>query len=154
MALSGRVVFAMQHIEALTEFMGGRSVVGTPGSDFEFIKIIRAGFPSKVLGGVVKASAIREDVICRSLRIAKRTAARRKAAETRLKPEESELIFRFGKVFVKATEVLGDKDKAREWVLAENRALYGNRPIELLDTAIGFGDVMDVLSRIEHGVYS
>lgn len=36
-------------------------------------------------------------VIYKSLRIAKRTAARRKATATRLKPAESELIYRLAK---------------------------------------------------------
>lgn len=144
----------MENVKELTEFMGGRSVVGSPKSDFEFIKIIREGFPSKVIACVVKSSAISEDVIYKSLRIAKRTAARRKAAASRLKPSESELIYRLSKVLVTATEILGDRDKAREWLLTENRALYGNRPLDLLDTAIGFEDVMDVLRRIEYGVYS
>ena len=144
----------MENIKELTKFMGGRSVVGTPKSDFEFIKIIRNGLPSKVIGCVVNSSAISEDVITNSLRIAKRTAARRKATATKLKPAESELIYRFSKVLVTATAILGDRDKARAWLLTENRALYGNRPIELLDTAIGFEDVKDVLYRIEYGVYS
>ncbi len=144
----------MEHVKELTRFMGGRSVVGSPKSDFEFIKIIRDGLPSKVIACVVKSSEINEEVIYKSLRIAKRTVARRKASAMRLKPVESELIYRFSKALVTATSVLGDKDKAREWLLAENRALYGNRPIELLDTAIGFEDVLDVLGRIEFGVYS
>ena len=71
-----------------------------------------------------------------------------------LNPRESELIYRFFKVFVTATEVLGDGGKAKSWMLMENRALSGIRPIELLDTVIGFQNVMDVLLRIEHGVYS
>ena len=144
----------MENVKELTKFMGGRSVVGSPKSDFEFIKIIRTGLPSKVIACVVKSSDISEDVICKSLRIAKRTAARRKATASRLKPAESELIYRLSKVLVTAAEILGDRDKAREWLLTENRALYGNRPIDLLDTAIGFEDVMDVLYRIEYGVYS
>lgn len=144
----------MENVGELTRFMGGRAVVGTPKTDFEFIEIIRKGLPSEVIGSVVKSSAISEDVIFKSLRIAKRTAARRKATASRLKPSESELIYRFSKVLVAATDVLGDIDKGREWLLAENHALFGNRPIELLDTAIGFDDVMDVLYRIEYGVYS
>jgi putative toxin-antitoxin system antitoxin component (TIGR02293 family) len=144
----------MEHVKEITKFMGGRSVVGTPKSDFEFIKLIRNGLPAKVIGCVVKSSAISEDVIYQSLRIAKRTAARRKASSSRLKPAESELIYRFSKVLVAATAILGDKDKARQWLLAENRALHGNRPIDLLDTAIGLEDVMNVLHRIKYGVYS
>ncbi|MEM9369044.1 MAG: antitoxin Xre/MbcA/ParS toxin-binding domain-containing protein [Planctomycetota bacterium] len=144
----------MENLSELATFMGGRSVVGSPKSGFDFIEILRAGLPSKVIPCVVRSSAIGEDVICKSLRIAKRTAARRKAAAARLKPVESELIYRFSKVVVTASEILGDRDKAREWLLTENRALYGNRPIDLLDTAIGYEDVMSVLHRIEYGVYS
>ena len=144
----------MVNINELAKFMGGNSVVGSPKSDFDFIEVIRTGFPSKVIESVVKSSAISEDEICRALRIAKRTAARRKATASRLKPAESELIYRFSRVWVAATDVLGKRDKARRWLLEENRALHGNRPIDLLDTAIGFEDVMDVLHRIEYGVYS
>lgn len=144
----------MENVKELTKFMGGRSVVGTPKSDFDFIKIIRSGLPSAVIGSVVQSSAISEDVIYKSLRIAKRTAARRKATAATLKPAESELIYRFSKVWVTAAAALGDQDKARQWLLTDNRALNGNRPIDLLDTAIGLEDVMDVLHRIEYGVYS
>jgi len=144
----------MENVKELTKFMGGTSVVGSPQSEFEFIKILRLGLPSKVIQCVVKSSAISEEVICKSLRIAKRTAARRKASAARLKAAESELIFRFSRVLVTATDILGDRDKARQWLLSENRALNGERPIDLLDTGIGFEDVMDVLHRIEFGVYS
>jgi len=144
----------MENIRSLTRFMGGAAVVGSPRSEFEFIEIIRAGLPSEVIMSVVKSSAVSEEVIYQALRIAKRTAARRKAKSARLKASESELIYRFSRVLVTAREVLGDKDKAREWSLTENAALNGERPIDLLDTGIGFDDVMDVLRRIEFGVYS
>jgi len=144
----------MENIHALTCFMGGSSVVGSPRSEFEFIEIIRLGLPSDVITSVVKSSAVSEEVLCKSLRIAKRTAARRKANSERLKASESELIYRFSQVLVTAKEILGEKDKAREWLLTENTALHGERPIDLLDTGIGFEDVMDVLRRIEFGVHS
>lgn len=144
----------MENLKQLTKFMGGSTVVGSPQSDFEFIEIIRIGLPAKVIKCVVQSSAVSEDVIYKSLRIAKRTVARRKASATRLKAAESELIYRFSKVVVTATEILGDVDKAREWLLTDNRAFNGERPIDLLDTGIGFEDVMDVLHRIEYGVYS
>jgi len=144
----------MENIRSLTRFMGGSAVVGSPRSEFEFIEIIREGLPSEVIMSVVKSSEVSEEVIYKSLRIAKRTAARRKAKSARLKASESELIYRFSRVLVYAKEVFGNKSKAREWSLAENTALNGERPIDLLDTGIGFEDVMDVLGRIELGVVS
>ena len=144
----------MENVKALTKFMGGVSVVGSPQSEFEFIEIIRKGLPSKVIGCVIKSSDVSEEQLYNSLRIAKRTAARRKASASRLKAGESELIYRFSSVLVTATDILGDRDKAREWLLSENRALNGERPIDLLDTGIGYEDVVNVLYRIQFGVYS
>ncbi|MBL8891352.1 MAG: DUF2384 domain-containing protein [Planctomycetaceae bacterium] len=100
---------------------------------------------------MVKSSAISDDVIYQSLRIAKRAAAWRKASASRLAPAESELSYRSSKVVVTATDILEDRDTARECLSSENRSLYGNRPIDLRDTAIGFEDVMDILRRIEFG---
>lgn len=138
----------------LANFMGGQSVVGSPNSEFEFIEIIRAGLPNEVIARVAQSSSISEDTLLESLRFAKRSSVSRESGESRLEPAESELIFRFSKVVVVATEILGDRTKARTWLLAENRALRGNRPIDLLDTAIGFDDVLDVLQRIDYGVFS
>lgn len=144
----------MENLSSLTRFMGGTAVVGSPRSEFDFIEVIRAGLPAEVISSVSKASDVSEDVLCKALRIAKRTAARRKANGSRLKATESELIYRFSRVLVAAKEVLGTKEKARGWMLSDNLALGGQRPIDLLDTGIGFEDVLDVLGRIEHGVYS
>ena len=144
----------MENVKELREFMGGKTVVGSPQSDFEFIEIIRNGLPARVIECVVKSSAVSEERIFKSLRIAKRTVARRKATDSLLKSFESELIYRFSKVLVSAAEILGSKDHARKWLLSENRGLGGSPPIDLLDTGIGFEDVMDALQRIEYGVYS
>lgn len=54
----------------------------------------------------------------------------------------------------RAEEVLGDFDKATDWLSSENNALGGVTPISLLDTDAGAQSVMDLLGRIEHGVYS
>lgn len=144
----------MSSIQELTKFMGGPRFVGAPRSDYELIGVIRKGLPAGVIARVAVSSSLTVDEILRALRIARRTAARRKASASRLKPIESELIYRLSKVVVVATDVLGSLPKAREWILAKNRALHGERPIDLLDTAIGFEDVLDVLRRIDHGVFS
>ncbi len=144
----------MTNVSNVAKFMGGPSVVGTPRSEFDFIAIIRLGLPSDVIKSIVKSSSITEDVICKALRIARRTVARRQSNGERLKATESERIYRLSRVLVSAREVLGDKSKAKEWLLTHNSALNGQRPIDLLDTGIGFSDCMDVLQRIEFGVYS
>jgi len=144
----------MPNAQTIAKFMGGKTLVGSPKSDFEFIKVIRTGLPPAVIASVAESSSFSEDEIYRILPIAKRTAARRKATGTRLKAFESELLYRLSCVFVTATETLGNAEHARFWLMESNRALNSERPIDLLDTGIGFEDVMDVLRRIEFGVYS
>ena len=57
-------------------------------------------------------------------------------------------------VLTQASEILGGEEKAWQWLQKPNRVLGGKRPIELLDSADGAGQVEEALGRIEHGVYS
>jgi putative toxin-antitoxin system antitoxin component (TIGR02293 family) len=144
----------MESIASIGRFMGGKQVIGSPQSEHDLIAVIRKGLPSSAIAAITKSSDMSEDAIYQSLRIAKRTVARRKASSARLKATESELLYRFARVMVTAAEVLGDMEKSKAWLLADNTALNGERPIDLLDTGIGFENVMDVLRRVEFGVYS
>jgi putative toxin-antitoxin system antitoxin component (TIGR02293 family) len=67
---------------------------------------------------------------------------------------ETERFLRFIRALTRASEVLGDLASALTWIRAPNRALGSVPPEELLDTDIGARSVMDILGRIEHGVYS
>jgi putative toxin-antitoxin system antitoxin component (TIGR02293 family) len=144
----------MEDIAAVRQYLGGARAIGSPETDLDFVGIIRKGFPVSVFRSLCARANLSEETLLESLGIARRTAARRKREGGRLKPVESELLLRFARVFVAATGVLGSEEKARAWLLAESRALGGREPINLLDTGVGFQDVMDVLKRIEYGVYS
>jgi putative toxin-antitoxin system antitoxin component (TIGR02293 family) len=144
----------MENASLVREYLGGVEAIGKPKSDLDFVSIIRRGLPFSVLASIRDRAKLSEEMICSSLRIARRTAARRKEQAARLKPTESELVLRLARVCAAAADALGDEDKARRWLVAENRALGGEAPIRLLDTGVGFQEVMDVLGRIEHGVYS
>jgi putative toxin-antitoxin system antitoxin component (TIGR02293 family) len=144
----------MENVTLVRKYLGGAKVIGSPETDLDFVAIIRKGFPVSVFTALRNRAELSEEAICDSLRIAKRTAARRKARSARLKSNESELLLRLARVLAAATDVLGTKEKAREWLLAKNRALGGTAPIKLLDTGIGFQEVMDVLKRIEFGDFS
>lgn len=144
----------MTDIQAIARFMGGRKIVGTPKSEFDFISKIRVGLPAAAIESVSKSSSFSKEFIYKALPIARRTVARQIASGGLLKPFDSELLYRLSCVFVAAKQVLDTAENARQWMTEENRALHGERPLDLLDTGIGFRDVMDVLRRIEFGVYS
>jgi putative toxin-antitoxin system antitoxin component (TIGR02293 family) len=144
----------MENILDVRQFLGGAKVIGSPETELDFVPIIRKGFPVSVFKSLGDRAKLSEETICRSLRIAKRTAARRKQRGGRLKPAESELLLRLARVFAAAADVLGSQQRAREWLVSSNRALGNAAPIQILDTGIGFQQVIDVLKRIEFGVYS
>lgn len=144
----------MEHITLIRQYLGGTKVIGSPETELDFIPIIRKGFPFSVFTSLRDRAQLSEETIWESLGVAKRTAARRKEQSARWKSEESELLYRLARVLAAATEILGNREKARDWLVAENRALGGAVPIELLDTGIGYQEVMDVLKRVEYGVYS
>jgi len=55
------------------------------------------------------------------------------------------------KVLVFATEVLGNKTKARKWLSASQFALGGAAPLDLMETIEGAQEVYTLLSRIDDG---
>lgn len=50
--------------------------------------------------------------------------------------------------------MIGDEEKAIEWLGTPNRALGRHRPLDQLDTDLGARMVEDILGRIAFGVYS
>jgi putative toxin-antitoxin system antitoxin component (TIGR02293 family) len=61
-------------------------------------------------------------------------------------------IARTRDVVVRASEVLGSRAAAQQWLVRPNPALGGRPPLSLLDTSLGWEHVKQVLGRIEHGV--
>ena len=53
-----------------------------------------------------------------------------------------------------AVRVLGTRELARAWLNTPALALDGKLPIDLLDNETATQSVMDLLIRIEYGVYS
>ena len=115
---------------------------------------VRAGMPAKVLDTLSHALhvSVREIQIIAGIPSA--TAARKRASNETLRPAFSDRLYRLAAVFTLAKHVLEDGDRAAQWFREPNRALHGERPLDLLDTEIGAREVELVLHRLEHGIYS
>jgi putative toxin-antitoxin system antitoxin component (TIGR02293 family) len=145
----------MLHAEDVTSLLGGYRVLGRRlNSDMNCVELIREGLPFASVSAAAKALQLSEEQVLTALRIPKRTVARRKAANGRLNASESERVLRLGRAIAAATDVLGNREKAASWITGYNLALGGVTPISLLDTDFGLQQVLDVLGRIEYGVYS
>lgn len=145
----------MTETQRIVGILGGKRTLGViPKTEFDFIQLVRKGLPYKALQKALDAIGIPVRDLSRVLRLPPRTLARRKESAHHLSPTESERFLRFVRALARAEEVLGDKEAALAWLRSPNRSLGSARPEELLDTDIGAQSVMDVLGRIEHGVFN
>jgi putative toxin-antitoxin system antitoxin component (TIGR02293 family) len=140
----------MGAITDIVRTLGGPRLVPARTPE-ELRDALRAGLPYGSLAAVATGFSIDGSAIVAILRIPQRTLARRKK-ERRLTAEESDRLFRLGRVATLAEEVLGSRAKATAWLHAGNRALGGTTPLSELDTDLGAEQVEAVLLRLAHGV--
>jgi putative toxin-antitoxin system antitoxin component (TIGR02293 family) len=128
--------------------LGGRKVLKRDvRSELDLAALVREGLPVAALEFLVRRVMVREIY---QLVGSPRTIQRKRAAGTRLSPDESDRLTRVARLIARAEEALGDPANAMHWLRRENRALGGIRPLDALDSDA----VERVLGRIEHGVYS
>jgi putative toxin-antitoxin system antitoxin component (TIGR02293 family) len=145
----------MLHAKEVTTLLGGQRVLGRRlNCEMSCVELIREGLPVASVTAAAKALGLTEEQVLTALRIPKRPIARRNAAGARLNATESERVVRLGRAIARATDALGDREKAVSWLLGKNRALGSVTPLSLLDTDLGLQQVEDILGRIEYGVYS
>jgi putative toxin-antitoxin system antitoxin component (TIGR02293 family) len=139
----------------IAEILGGRKVLGkavtTPD---ELAQLVRKGLPARAVNALADKLALGSMVLSRTLGIPQRTMTRRLSQGSRLTAAESDRAVRLARVYAIAVEMIGEEEKAVQWLSTPNRALGGERPLDQLDTDVGARQVEDILGRIAYGVYS
>ena len=130
----------------------GKAVAGS--SIQTQVAAIRRGVSSKVFVDTAKRLGLAQDELAKKLGLKPRTIASRVASErTRLKPDETERVLRIRQIFDQASRVFGGPAAAREWLMKPAYGLEEQRPIDLMDTELGAGQVRDYLGAIEQDNY-
>ncbi len=138
----------------MESLLGGKGVLkARPRSSLDWVAIVREGLPARVLDALAMNLELTRGELAAALGIAERTLARRRK-EGIFTAEESAKLLRLARVARRAAEVFEMGEAAVDWLKRPNRALGSARPLDLLDTDIGGENVVDVLGRIEHGVFS
>ncbi len=144
----------MEDVMRITEVLGGNRILGRKiESPAALDDLIRKGLPYGAVEAVLDHVAVSVSELIALLASSKRTIARRKA-EKRLSAAESDRLARLARIFAQAEKVFEDKESARRWLQKQNRVLGGRTPLKALETDIGTLEVVQILGRIEHGVYS
>ncbi|MCZ2079941.1 MAG: DUF2384 domain-containing protein [Bryobacterales bacterium] len=139
----------------IAEVLGGRKVLGKAiRNPDDLAQLVRKGLPASSVTELAQRLHIGNSVLSRKLGIPQRTLTRRLSQRSLLTSAESDRTVRMARVYANAVEMIGDQEKAIEWLGTPNRALGGERPLDHLDTDVGAQMVDDILGRIAYGVYS
>ncbi len=141
--------------EIIAEVLGGRKVLRkVVKKPDDLAQLVRKGLPATSVTVLAEKLDLGSTVLSQKLGIPLRTLTRRLSQGSRLTAAESDRTVRLARVYAGAVEMIGDEEKAAEWLQTPNRALGGKRPLDQLDTDVGARTVEDILGRIAYGVYS
>ena len=140
---------------AIAEILGGRKVLRKViKNPDDLAHLVRKGLPAGSITALAERLHVGSGILSRKLGIPQRTLTRRLSQALLLTPAESDRTVRMARIYANAVEMIGDEEKATEWLSTPNRALGGERPLNQLDTDMGARMVEDILGRIAYGVYS
>jgi putative toxin-antitoxin system antitoxin component (TIGR02293 family) len=116
--------------------------------------LVKAGLPFRSLEQFQRRTGLPMDALCRAIRLAPRTLARRRAAK-KLSVPESDRLARLAQVYEHAVGFFdGNLKSATAWFLTPCRGLGYVSPLESAETEVGAVEVDQLIGRLEHGVFS
>lgn len=114
---------------------------------------INEGLDGKVAGLIVDWAQITQNDLRKMSGIPSTTFSR--SLKARFSADQSERLVRIIRVIDRAVELFeGNKEEAQKWLNEPNRALSWKVPAELMASETGAYEVMKLITRLEHGVYS
>ena len=144
------VVYNVANYSPMVAMMGNQYANPT---DFDLLQLARKGISKKALVALAKKVSLTLEEIATVLHISERTL-QRYTPTTLVKTEYADKAIELARLYERGADVLGSEKAFSGWVKTPNMALGGEIPFNILDTRIGFKMVLDILGRIEHGVFS
>lgn len=123
------------------------------GSNFDKIASARTGISKDFLVSLKSKIDIDYDHLAAVLGTTKTTLHKKRGDEV-FGQSISEKALALQDLYSYGYEVFEDHDKFNRWVQTSNRALGDQIPLDLMDTIFGIDEVRNIITRIEHGVYS
>ena len=151
----------VQHTEIQTKQLSGKSiyresickVIGCRDGRVDMPARIKTGFTYRVFGRLQNELNVNQNELSELVRINTRTLHRRRE-EGRFTAEESDRLYRVSDLYSKALELFeGDTDAAIHWIKSPKKALRKLTPFEHAETTAGYEEVVQLIGRLEHGVF-
>ena len=119
-------------------------------SEKDFIIGARNGIRKSTLLSIARESGLTLKELSSFLRISTRSIQEKELSQL-IAPGPSERALYIAKLFNSGIEIFGNRDKFRNWLNMENRAMGGEKPVSFLDTFSGIQLVLDELNAIKFG---
>lgn len=134
-------------------------ILGIPGSTssssaIDRAEIVRQGLSIESFKRVANYYQLSDAQMSRVVGASIRTIVRLQKEDKPLNSTWSDRLYRLARVAAQAQDVFESADTATSWLKRPNRGLNGHAPVDLLDTDAGTEQVVELLDRIEYGVYS
>lgn len=137
------------HVRQTASFIGVRAST-LP----ELIEKVEEGLPYKSFERLANLMNMPAGELAEALHIPHRTISRRKK-QGLLSKEESERVLRLARIVYAAFGLFeGEREAAVAWLQRKNRALGEETPLEMSSTEIGGEEALNLVGRLEHGVFS
>jgi len=121
-------------------------------NEMDLIHISRSGLPKKTLFSLSEKLNISMERLSQLLNISHRTI-QRKGDDDHLSVHVSEQILSIAEVIRRGYEVFDTPERFEFWVHCQLPSLNYKRPIDYLDTTFGTNMILNIMGRIEHGIY-
>jgi putative toxin-antitoxin system antitoxin component (TIGR02293 family) len=115
---------------------------------------LNKGLSIKVLDSLAEKAGVDLKTLASLLGTGYSTLKTHKRTKGRLSPEQSAKAYRFARVVERATEVIGSEEDMRAWLRDPVLALAKRTPLETLTSDLGSERVLQLLERLDDGVYS
>lgn len=126
----------------------------SPAADvLDRVEDLKKGLSSDLVDGLCIDLRITRQEMARYTGIAERTL-NRKVKEGRLSCGQSERVVRLSRLLEKTVRVLGTQERAVQWLKAPRSHFRGQTPLDMVETELGTEEVLKLLGRIEHGVFT
>jgi len=138
----------------IEKLLGGTKVIGhSLKTEMDLYETSRIGLPKMAFLHLVSNLNVTVRSMTQLLNIAERTL-QRKGDQELLDISTSEQILQIAEVFSRGNDVFESSENFQNWMNSENMSLGGKKPIDLLPSRYGAQMILDVIGRIEHGVFS
>lgn len=137
------------------EGLGGAAIVRRQVDNaFDLIDLVNDGLPMQSAKYLQDNLGFSNRTMSHLLAISESTYQRRIKAKSSLTKDETEKAISLSELYAKGLDIFGNSEKLRYWLDNPNYALGNRKPIDLLDSTIGRQEAMEVLFRIQYGIYS